>query len=126
MIQENGKEYKVFEGDTLQKALNKLFSEGYEVASMKKVWELRENEKIPEEYYETNMIFQKGEIREAIKQEMLDLESLYNDGGRLIFLIDNYDGLGANSDLDDDGHFVGVRDIQQNKYCPCCVKMVEE
>jgi len=105
-------ELKIFEGNSIKEALDKCFAYGYKPANLVLVTLLKKSRKIPEQWYDTSTIWFKdtGEIRDATKKELMNIEEIYKKDGRLLILGDG-DGYGlcGGSRIGDGGRFVGVR-----------------
>src|SRR3990167_2709657 len=101
---------KIFEGETLQKAATACLDAGYDIATLKEVWDLREAGKIPSQFYDVATVFLRGEVQNATVKQLMNLEKLYGEDGRVLFLGSNHnDYLNANSNLNYSGRFLGVR-----------------
>ena len=99
---------KIFEALTIKEALKSLLKEGYFPATLKQVYDLRELRKIREIGYDTSTLYLEGEIQTITKEQLKNIEKIYQRGGRLLFLSSDYNGLNGDSNLDNKGRFVGV------------------
>lgn len=98
---------KIFQG-TVRIALKECLDEGYFPATLKEIYDLKEEYKIDRNsWYDTSTLYFQGEIRTATLEELRNIEEIYNQGGRLLHL--GGGGVGGDGDLDyDDSRFVGV------------------
>ena len=104
------KEFRVFEGKTLQEAMDKLLNAGFKPLSLKETFEYRKRTKQKDDWFDTGSCYDgKGNIRKATLKELRDLKRFYAMGGRLLFLSIDYFGLIGYFDLYYDGRFVGVK-----------------
>ena len=105
------KEYKIFEGNTLQEGMNKLLIENFMPLNLKETWDYKQKNKLNCRF-NTASIFINGEIRDITRKEMGALKAeLYDKGGRMIVLYnmdDNTDVFGYYI-LFDNSRFVGVK-----------------
>jgi len=105
------KHYKIFEGNTLQEAMDRCLEEGYfPVTDLKKAWDMKWKLS-PDKWIDTGIVFQKGIIRKLTRKEAKDLKKLYKNKGHLLFVgLDNLNSilLGCNY-LDYNGRFFGVK-----------------
>ena len=110
--------YKIFEG-SIKSALADCLKEKYIPATIEQIYQLKkENPEIQEiwkeEWFESRNAFNKetGEIRGLTIKELKNIEKMYNNDWRLIFVGygDCSNGLSAGSHLVDDGRFLGIKD----------------
>ncbi len=99
---------KIFENGNVRDTLRRCLEEGYWPATDVEIRELIRRNEIPKDYYDTSIIRYGEEERTATKEELLDIEKMYEKGGRLLFLYYVYVGLSGSFNLDDSGRFVGV------------------
>jgi len=117
------KQYKIFEGNTLQEAMDKLLKAGYfPVTNLKEAWD-KKQELIPDGEIDTGVVvFQKGIIRKLAPEEAKDLKKLYANNGRLLFVgynLSGFDGYGSLL-LDDNARFLGVKEDEEQKHTNYC------
>ena len=110
--------YKIFEGN-VQSALENCLKEKYISATIEEIYQLKkENSEIQEiwkeKWFDSRNAFniKTGEIRVFTLKELKNIEEMYNNDWRLIFVGygDCSNGLSAGSHLVDDGRFLGIKD----------------
>jgi hypothetical protein len=107
------KEYRVFEGKTLQEAMNRLLKAGFRPLTLKETFDYRKRTGQKGEWFDTATCYDgNGNIREAVLKELKNLKGFYSKGGRLLFLGD-YVIIGLDGCLYDDARFVGVKNRQR-------------
>lgn len=105
-----GENIKIFEHGNIKDVLARMLEEGYVPLNLKEVWKLREQKKIPFQWYYVRTIFVNGEVRDATISELKDIEKLYGGGGRVLYLGDLYcNGLSSSNNFSISARFVGVK-----------------
>ena len=108
--------YDIIEGNTLQEAFDKGYKKyGYLPLSLKKVWILRRDKMMPEQWYNGSTVFFEGEFRQGTIEEFKDLEKFYGFGGRVPFAgLNCYGGFAGSSPLPNYGRFVWkVKEVEK-------------
>ncbi len=98
---------KIYENLTIIQSIERMLEDGYRPATLKEVWDLRKQRKIPMRGYSTGTLFLEGEIKDATIEQLKNIEETYKTGGRLLYLGGSYDVSLVGYDLN--GQFVGVR-----------------
>lgn len=107
------KTYKIFKGKTLQEAMNKLLDEGYTPLDSGETYDFRAENNREDELFDTASIIQKGRVRRATIEELRDIKKLYDNKGRLVFLLSDSHGLDGYNSINSDGRFPGVKEITE-------------
>lgn len=105
------KDIEIFEADTVKEALKNCLEAGYFPADIEEVYRFKEEGTIPKDKgYDTSTLWYKGKLRKAMLQELKNIEEIYKEKGRLLFLGGTYSSdLGGSDDLDLGGCFCGVK-----------------
>ena len=108
------KHYKIFEGETVQEAFNKMLDEGYEPAfkTLKEAWKWKQ-ENSPNDWVDIGFYFLRGKIKRLTLDQCRNLNNLFEQGGRLVFM--GYAVLHSGNYINNSGRCVGVRIIKENK-----------
>jgi hypothetical protein len=107
------KNIKIFEATTLRQAIKDCLDAGYFPANSKMIYDLKRAKKIPVQWYDSGTLCFKGEFRDVTLEELKNIEKIYVNDGRLVWV-------GSVGDLDSDdlglnyislnyGRLVGVR-----------------
>ena len=102
-------EFKIFEGATMQEAYDKLLTTGFMPASLRVIWQLRKEGKIPMRWYDTGTVYIDGVIRKGKMSEFKNLKSFYDKGGRVVCLDLGYSGVLGNGDIYYNSRPVGIQ-----------------
>ena len=107
------KKYKLFEGGTLQEAMNKLLEEGF--FPVTDLFELSKwREKNSQDWVDSGIVWDGEKHRAITLAECKDLKKIYSKGGRLLFLGDLYDyELSGYNNLYNNGRFLGVQETKE-------------
>ena len=95
----------------MRKALKNCLNKGYMPASYEEIFKLKKQGKIEENrWYDSSTLIYNGKIGKATLKQLKNIENIYEEKGRLLYV--GYDGDGSlygDYYLDYDGCFVGVR-----------------
>lgn len=110
---------KIFEDRTvreeLKNALEWCKKNNGHIADLDEIKKLKKEGKIPDQWYDTSWIELDGVRRKATLKELKDIEKVYENGGRVLFLYNNFSGLIGHGYLINSGRFVGVaKEKQEN------------
>lgn len=110
---------KIYDYLTIRQSIERMLEDGYRPATLKEVWDLSKQGKIPPRRYHTGTLFLEGEIKDATIEQLRNIEEIYDNGGRL-FCVGNFrhGGLYAYLCLYGRPRFVGVRDGAQKILSP--------
>jgi len=105
---------KIFENENVRARLKKCLEEGYFPATVKQIYDLKQKGKIDKNKgCDTSTLYFKGMIRTATKKELKNIEKIYEQNGRLLYVNINEwncnNGLGGDDGLGNVGRFVGVK-----------------
>ena len=100
--------YKIFKDGTIKEVLNRMLKEGYIPCNLETTYKYRKNNNITK-WFDTSTLYIKGKFRDATLSELKNIEKTYNKGGRLVYLSNDGSGFLGNSDIDDNGRFLGVK-----------------
>ena len=110
---------QIYENGTVRETLKRCLEDckklGGEVASLTQINQLIREGKIPKKFYDTRTTNFEYELRDLSMEELENIESFYEKGGRLLFLVNTDVGLSGVNDLGIIGRFVrvGVRDAKK-------------
>ena len=99
-------EYKIFEGGILKEVLKKLLDEGYFPLNLKEAYDWKKKNKYTN-WVITSTIYIKGEIRNATRKELENIEETYKKGCLLVADSNDNNGIDGDNLLYDNGRFVG-------------------
>lgn len=102
------KTYKIYEGNTLQEAMDKLLADGARPAfkTLRQAWRWKRQNSLYS-WIEAGLYFQFGFIKPLTIAQCENLQKLYDRGGRLLFLGSDLNlGLSVMGGI---GRFVGVK-----------------
>lgn len=103
-------EINIYENMPVREAIKKILEDGYMPATLKEVWNLRKEKRIPYNGYGTRTLFLEGEIKDATIEQLKNIEEIYRNDGRL-FHVDDHGNIRliCYYDLGLCPRFVGVR-----------------
>ena len=102
------KEIRIFEASTVLQAIKDMLKEGFLPMSYEEVYKWKITNK-DDRWLDTGTLVYKGKIKTMTRKDLLNIEEIYNNYGRLLF-VGNYFHLilGGLDSLDGGGRFVGV------------------
>lgn len=105
------KNFKIYDGDTVEKCLSRCLDDGNFPLNIKDVRELRNKDVISKDkWYDTSTVLIDGVQRDATFDELKNIKDFYKNGGRVLFV----NGRNGSGDVVGDdylyyaGRFVGV------------------
>jgi len=85
------KEYKIFNNGTTLENIKQCLKEGYSVQSYQELYKDKDKSEIKDYAFYTSTLLYKGKITKATKEQLQNIEKIYEDNGRLLwvwFLVD--------------------------------------
>lgn len=110
------KEYQMYEGKTMQKAMDKLLADGAKPAfkTIKEAWKYKQKHS-PNKWIGLPFYFCRGEIKRLTLKQCKNLQKIYDDEGRVLWLDGSSSGLYGSNDLDLSGRWFGVKNVRNKK-----------
>lgn len=114
-MKKNKLEFEIIESFSVVRCIKTLVKKKLRPATIQEVWKLSKERKIPKKFYDTGTLWYKGDFSQVTLEQLKNIEQIYADVGRLLFLDNDYMGFGGVSDLNYSGRFVGIRDRREIK-----------
>lgn len=117
LIEEENKEtIKIIKADTIREGLKLVFAGGGRPATIKEIYELVREGKIKDDWYTTGTLYIDGEFRRITKEDLKNIDNIYENGGRLVVRSNHNYGLSGSINLDNDNaQFVRVASETQEE-----------